>query len=205
MYMPPAFEMSDLARMHAIIRDHGFATLIAIAEGEPFVSHVPLILDAGRGPQGTLRGHVAKANPHAGLIIAGTPMLAIFQGPHGYVSPTWYRERSRNVPTWNYVAIHASGIPRPVDAAEEAERLLGALAASYESGAAPWSPAEMEQGQRDAMRKAIVCFEVPIDRIEGKFKLSQNKPEPDRDGVIRGLEAAGDPNSLALARVMTGR
>lgn len=203
MYLPPSFEVADQARIHAVIRENGFATLVASADGKPFVSHVPLLLDAARGPQGTLRGHVARANPHADLLIAGAPMLAIFQGPHGYVSPTWYRDRTRNVPTWNYVAVHAQGIPRIVDQPEAVDGLLDGLAAAYEGGDKPWRIGELAEGQRAAMRKAIVCFDLPIDRLEAKFKLSQNKPEPDRLGVIAVLRQAGDPDSLALATAMT--
>jgi len=199
MYVPRHFAETEQGRLHALVRAHGFATLVSVLDGEPFATHVPLLLDAERGPAGTLFGHVARSNPHWRGFDGRAPALAIFHGPHAYVSPRWYRAGDQ-VPTWNYVVVHASGAPRVVEEPAAVRALLGRMAAQYEAGAAtPWDPAGLPERVADGLQRAIVAFELPIERLEGKRKLSQNKAPADRAGVVAGLRAAGDPASVAVA------
>jgi transcriptional regulator len=202
MYVPRPFAETDVARLHALMRAHPFATLVSAVAGVPFATHLPLLLDEARGPSGTLEGHVAGPNPHAEAFDGATPALAIFHGPHCYVSPRGYAG-SPNVPTWNYVAVHAVGRPSRVSDAGRVRDLLARTAALFEAGAKePWSLAEVPESWAAGMARAIVAFELPIDELHGKRKLSQNKTAADRDGVIAALRAAGDEQSLAVAAQM---
>jgi transcriptional regulator len=201
-YVPRHFAESDRERLHALVCAHGFATLVSVLGGEPFATHVPLLLDAERGAEGTLLGHVARSNPHWRAFDGRTPALAVFHGPHAYVSPRWYRGADQ-VPTWNYVAVHARGRPRVLDDPARVRSLLARLSAQYEAGAAaPWDPAGLPERVAEGLQRAIVAFELPIERLTGKRKLSQNKAPADRAGVVAGLRAAGDPASLAVAAEM---
>jgi transcriptional regulator len=202
MYVPRPFAETDVARLHALVRAHPFATLVSEVGGVPFASHLPLLLDASRGALGTLEGHVAGPNPHKDAFDGATPALAIFHGPHSYVSPRWYAG-GPNVPTWNYVAVHAVGKPRQVSDAARVRDLLARTATLFEAGAKePWSLADVPEGWAAGMARAIVAFELPIDELQGKRKLSQNKTAADREGVIAALRAAGDEQSLAVAAQM---
>jgi transcriptional regulator len=188
--------------VRALVRAHAFATLVAVLDGEPFATHVPLLLDEARGPLGTLSGHVARTNPHWRAFDGRTPALAIFHGPHAYVSPRWYRGPDQ-VPTWNYEVVHAIGAPRVVEDPAAVRALLARMAEQYEAGSPePWNPADLPERVADGLQRAIVAFELPIERLEGKRKLSQNKAPADRAGVVAGLLAAGDPASLAVAAAM---
>ncbi|RIL06693.1 MAG: FMN-binding negative transcriptional regulator [Proteobacteria bacterium] len=201
MYVPPHFAETDVASLHARMRAHSFATLVSWLDGAPFATHVPLLLDAERGPLGTLVGHVARANPHARAFDGAAPSLAIFAGPHAYVSPRWYAT-SPNVPTWNYVAVHATGRVRAVEDAARVRALLARSAALYEAGAdAPWSP-DAAPAYVEKLLRGIAAFELPIERLEGKRKLSQNKKPSDRAGVVAALRAQGDEASAAIAAEM---
>lgn len=202
MYVPKHFAQTDVASLHALVRAHSFATLVSVVDGELFATHVPLLLDADRGPFGTLVGHVARANPHARAFEAGARGLAIFHGPHAYVSPRWYAAEP-NVPTWNYLAVHASG-PTSVMAERDAVRaLLVRSAGAYETGAErPWSLASIPEAFATGLQKGIVAFELAIDRIEGKRKLSQNKTPADRAGVIAALRERGGEDACAIADAM---
>ena len=202
MYVPKHFAETDVEKLHALMRAHGFATLVSVIDGAPFATHVPLILDAERGEFGTIVGHVAKANPHWHAFDGQSSALAIFQGPHAYVSPRWYASSPR-VPSWNYEAVHAIGVPRVVDDAEQARAILARSAAIYESGAKePWTVAAQPESYIAGAQRAIVAFELPIARLEGKRKLSQNVSPADRAGVAAGLRASGDPSGVAIAAAM---
>lgn len=202
MYVPRDFAETDRVALHAIVRAHGFATLVSLLDGELFATHVPLLLDPARGPHGTLLGHVARANPHWRAFDGATPALAIFAGPHAYVSPRWYGAPDQ-VPTWNYVVAHAHGAPRVLADDEAVRALLERMSAQYEDGAtAPWQAAALPERVGAGLRRALVAFEMPIERLVGKRKLSQNKGPADRAGVVAGLRAAGDPASLAVAATM---
>lgn len=201
MYVPNHFAETDVARLRALMREHAFATVFAMLDGAPFATHVPLLLDAERGPLGTLVGHVARANPHARAFDGATPLLAIFHGPHAYVSPRWY-QTAPAVPTWNYVAVHATGRARVLDDAAQVRALLARTAALYEAGAdAPWTTEAASEHVEKRLR-GIVAFEMPIETLEGKRKLSQNTTPADRAGVIAALRAQGDAASLSVAREM---
>lgn len=199
MYVPPAFAVADEATLFDFIDAHGFATLVTTAGGGvPVATHLPLLLDRGRR---VLVGHVARANPHWELIPAAAEALAIFTGPHGYVSPAWY-ETAPAVPTWNYTAVHVSGPVRLIEDPAELSAALDWLVRKYEAkSAAPWS-GELPPDYREKMLRGIVGVEVAVGRVEGKFKLSQNRSAADRRGVIRHLEAGGDPAAAELASFM---
>ncbi|WP_435020570.1 FMN-binding negative transcriptional regulator [Tundrisphaera sp. TA3] len=199
MYTPASFQMSDPDEIRRFMREHDFATVVTHGEGGMIASHLPLLLDAEAGPHGTLVGHMARANPQW-RDIAGDA-LAIFSGPHAYVSPSWY-EAPGTVPTWNYLAVHAYG---PVQLVEDRDGLHDILArtvfANERHRPQPWSydPDDPEIG---AMLRAIVGFRIEIRRLEGKAKLNQNQPEERRRKVIRALEARADENARAIARCM---
>ncbi len=202
MYLPPAFRSDDPAELHATIRAHPFATLVSVVDGAPSATHVPLLLDAERGPRGTLVGHVARANPHAGAFDGRSRALAIFHGPHAYVSPRWYAG-GPNVPTWNYVVVHARGVLRPIDEPERVRALLARTAAVFEAGAdPPWSPEREPLDYLERLARAIVAFELEVEELVGKRKLSQNKRAADRAGVVAGLTALNEPGGVAVARLM---
>jgi transcriptional regulator len=203
MYVPKHFDAPDAAWCHALIARESFALLVSTgADGAPFATHLPLLLDAERGPHGTLVGHVARANPHARLLGDGAPTLAVFQGPHAYVSPGWYAVHP-SVPTWNYVAVHASGRPALIEEPARVKTLLDRLVITYETGsAAPWRFDSLTPDYVDGMLRGIVAFELPIERLEGKAKLSQNRGAEDRAGAIRGLEATGGALAIATAALM---
>src|SRR5438093_1563819 len=175
MYVPEAFDASDRAWCHALIRAESFATLVTVDEvGAPFATHLPFLLDARRGPLGTLLGHVARANPHwrhlAAAHASGRPVLVVVQGPHAYVSPAWYHVHP-SVPTWNYVAVHAYGLPALIEDPARVKALLTTLVQTHEAGRpAPWTFESLPEAYVDGMIRGIVAFEIPIDRLEGKAK-----------------------------------
>ncbi|HEX8912324.1 MAG TPA: FMN-binding negative transcriptional regulator [Humisphaera sp.] len=207
MYVPPAFAESRPAVLHELIRANPFATLVSTGDaGAPVVTHLPLLLDADRGPHGTLVGHVARVNEHAALIAAGRPVLAIFHGPHAYVSPRWYAT-SPSVPTWNYAVVHAAGTPRALSDEDDARRVLEAVTRAFEPAEGGWTMDGLSPAYVRSMTAGIVAFEVPIDRLEGKFKLSQNRPAADRAGVVAALSAgaAGDRDTAALMASLAAR
>ncbi len=202
MYTPSAFRISSIADCQQVVRENGFATVVSsAADGSLVATHIPCMLEPGPREAGTLVGHVAKANPHAALLAAGRATLAIFTGPHAYISAAAY-QTPQDVPTWNYVIVHAHGIPRPMPA-DHVRRHLGALVSKYESDRrVPWSlDAAGEEFIAQQMR-GILAFEMPIDRLEGKAKLSQNREPADRDGVLRLLRTEGGADQHAVADAM---
>jgi transcriptional regulator len=203
MYLPHAFARSDVAELHAFIGAYPFGTLVVPVAGAgsaPEVSHLPFFVDESRG-RAALVSHVARANP-IWRAFDGRPALAIFHGPHGYVSPAWYTSRNE-VPTWNYAVVHVQGTPRLLETDGELLAALRALVERNERGRAdPWSVDELIPDTYAELSQAIVGFEIPIERLEGKFKLSQNRKPEDRDGAILGLEARGTPEDRALAKLM---
>jgi transcriptional regulator len=203
MYVPKQFQVSDREWCHDLIRAEPFGLLVGVDEGgKPFATHLPFLVDAERGPLGTLLGHVARANPQWRYFRPDRPVLALFTGPHAYVSPAWY-EVHPSVPTWNYVAVHAYGVPALVEEPLLVRDLLTRLARTFEAGRPdPWSPDSLPADYLAGMEKGIVAFEIPIDRLEGKAKLSQNRGAADRARVRAALEAAGDPLAAAVAALM---
>ena len=195
MYTPKHFEQSDQRTLWDFIDAHAFGTLLTVVDGRPTLSHLPFLPD--REAQ-VLHCHVARANPHWREIARSPPALAIFAGPHGYVSPTWYAERG-GVPTWNYTVVHAHGSAQAVDDAERTRKHVEALAAKFERGRpTPWVP------DYDTRRvTGIVGIDLHVSRLEGKFKLSQNRSDVDRARVVAELVASGRDEDAALARLMT--
>jgi transcriptional regulator len=192
MYLPEHFKQDDLNTLHDAMESAGLAIVTTNGPHGPEASHVPLLLDREKG---TLTGHLARANSHWRALEAAATALVIFPGPDAYVSPSWYpskQEAGKAVPTWNYVAVHASG---PVTVFHEPERLRDAverLTEKHESGRAdPWAVDDAPPDYVKAMLGAIVGFEIAIERLEGKWKLSQNRSEADRNGVIEGLRQDG--------------
>jgi transcriptional regulator len=198
-YVPASFAETDLAQLHGAMRRHSFAVLTSHGPDGLMASHLPLLVDADGGPQGSLLGHMARANPQW-RNIAGE-VMAVFSGPHAYVSPSWYEEDG-TVPTWNYVAVHAYG---HFEVIEDRERLLDILRRSvhtYESPRpAPWTFEESAPHVETFLR-AIVGFRIAITRLEGKWKLSQNHSSRRRERVIRALEAQSDEDAKAIAALM---
>ncbi|MEX0704532.1 MAG: FMN-binding negative transcriptional regulator [Planctomycetales bacterium] len=202
MYLPSHFRVDDLPTLHDFIERHSFATLVTEGIDGPFATHLPLLLDRERGRYGTLRGHFARANPHARLDHAVRTSLVIFHGPHAYVSPSWYSGTTPGVPTWNYAAVHASGRLALFDDAARTAAIVEELVRVHESPLPfPWKN-DLPADVHEKLLASIVGFELPIERLEGKFKLSQNRPEEDRAGAKAGLESRGDPASRAVAELM---
>jgi transcriptional regulator len=200
LFLPELFAERDAATLHAFIERNAFATLISPDPTDPPVTHVPLLLDRTRGDSGVLLGHMARANPHWRRLETQPQVLALFHGPHAYVSPAWYASHP-SVPTWNYAVVHVHGSARLLHDKRDLEPLVRALVERYEGPRAqPWRmdlPADYEA----RMLEAIVGFEIAVTAITGKFKLSQNRPAGDRENVAAAL-GAGSPADQAVAELM---
>lgn len=205
MYTPPAFREDDLAKLHALMCANSFAILVTQEHGTPLATHLPLLLDAERGPYGTLLGHMSRANSQWRAFLEGQQALAIFQGPHAYVSPSWYQPEAGNVPTWNYAAAHAYGVPAIIEDEARVAALLQRSVNTFEAGfERPWvldMPADLLR----AKIKGIVAFEMEITRLEGKFKLSQNRPAADQQNVARILSESQDSTTAGVGTLMQQR
>jgi transcriptional regulator len=200
MYIPQAFRVTDQQILHEFIERHSFATLVSVVEGKPFATPLPLLLERTRSAHGVLLGHVARANPQWQAFDGRREALAMFQGPHAYVSPSWY-VTSPAVPTWNYTAVHVYGVPQVIDDDQELSALLDKLIAFYEAGMPkPWS-GELPPDFRANLMKSIVGFVMDIERIEGKFKLSQNRSREDQRRVLEHLGTSTDPVDRALGEM----
>ncbi|WP_166830469.1 FMN-binding negative transcriptional regulator [Thalassoroseus pseudoceratinae] len=200
MYTPKAFAEPDQSRCFDHIEQHSFATLVSVHEGRPVASHLPFLLDREPKPHGQLLGHFARANSQW-TEVDGQTVLAIFQGPHAYITPTWY-ESANVVPTWDYVTVHVTGTLRLIEDPAELHRLAGRTVDQYEqSRSVPWK----YQGSPEFMEKLlgmIVGFRIDIEQIEGQWKLSQNHTVERRERVIHGLRAEDDPNAHAIAELI---
>jgi transcriptional regulator len=200
LYIPSYFSEPDGGRVATLIECHGFATLLTTAAEGMHITHAPLALDRNRGPQGTLVGHLARSNPHAAALQDGAIAIALFHGPHGYVSPTWYQ--APGVPTWNYAAVHVHGTLHRLDGADAKWQIVTRLAAQYEAASTnPWNP-EIHREHWWNMLDAIVGFEITITAIDAKFKLSQNRITKDQESVIARFAADAHPDSQAMAAMM---
>lgn len=189
MYIPRHF-VGDEATARQLIADHPFAALITSAGAEPFITHIPMLLE-----DGALIGHIARANPHWQRFGDG-PSVALFHGPHAFVSPRWYENPSDNVPTWNYAVVHAQGRPQPQESHTRAH--LEQLAAHFDGG----RPLPTDPDKVERMLNGVVAFRMPIERLEVKFKMNQNKSPADRRGVIAGLRSSGRADDLEVAAWM---
>ena len=199
MYVPSSFAVSNGRILESFISRYGFATLITSSSAGLIASHIPITLRK-RGDANCLIGHVARANNQWRAFDGKAEALAIFNGPHAYVSPTWYAT-SPAVPTWNYAAVHVYGKPAASEEREFTEAALVDLVAKYESTRVnPWRVEGLAPDVFDKLASAIVAFEMPVERIEGKFKLGQNRSREDRVGMLAGLEREGTSDAELLAR-----
>ena len=204
MYIPKAFREDDLPTLHLLMQTYSFATLVSQHDGVPYASHLPLALRPEAGQAGTLIGHMARANPQWQSFDGEQEVLVIFQGPHTYVSPSWYTVQP-SVPTWNYAAVHAYGAPRLIEDEAEIYEALQQLVRTYEaSQVQPWTLDGPNEFLRKMMR-AIVGFSISIARLEGKYKLSQNRSPHDQEQVVQRLAAQDEPLDTAVAALMQQR
>ena len=196
LYVPQHFRVEDRAELVAFMREHAFATLVSSGAAGLHVSHVPLLVDA-EGERVLLRGHVARANAQWEALERAKQVVAIFQGPHAYVSPTWYVTHP-SVPTWNYAVVHAHGSARLLEEAELHE-VVHELSAKYEAGnSPPWKMSELPPAYVSSMLGMIVGFEIEVARLDGKFKLSQNRPVE----IARVAERLEDRGEGGVAHLM---
>jgi transcriptional regulator len=201
-YVPNAFRVQELEAQHRLIQDHNFGMLIASGADGVRVSHLPFLLDVDRGAFGHLRCHVAKANPIWRAVEAG-PLLAVFSGPHAYISPHWYADPNL-VPTWNYTAAYVHGEARLMEG-EALDTLLVDLTNAEEAritNKQPWSVDAVPETTYAPMRQAIVGIDITITAIDGKAKMGQNRGQDDRTGVVQGLKGLGTSDGLAVAALM---
>jgi len=205
MYTPKQFEMNDPAELTAFMEHYNFAALVTSHEGDITATHLPFMLDASRGEHGTLIAHLSLTNPQWKTFADGKEAMVIFTGPHAYVSPSWYEKPTLNVPTWNYTAVHAYGIPRVVQDIEAIYEMLDQLVKAHEAVYEhPWSIQSAEEHVRRQIG-GVVGFEMTITRIQGKYKLSQNRSEADQYHVVEHLSQSADPLSVDTANLMRER
>jgi transcriptional regulator len=198
LYIPPHFKAGDPAELLGFIERYAFATLVSSGAAGLHVSHIPLAAEKSADGKLRLQGHVARANEHWKALEEASHVLAIFQGPHAYVSPGWYLQHP-SVPTWNYAVVHAHGKARLMDEAELHELVIR-LSNTYEAGRPkPWRAADLPAPYVSSMLANIVGFEIEVERLEGKFKLSQNRPA-EISRVVESLEREGEPELAALMR-----
>ena len=199
MYIPKHFEASE-AMGREIMQAHGWALLVTTgADGAPFASHLALLWQEDGSAHGHLIGHMARANSHWKLFDGAAESMAMFWGPHAYVSPTWYTPGPK-VPTWNYLTVHAYGRPEIIDDTKAVLDVLARLVTTYEGdGAEAWSLERLPPGNAEAQSRGIVAFRMPLSRVEAKAKLSQNRDLEDRHRVIARLEASDSQDAQATA------
>lgn len=200
MYLPRAFAVEDVPQIQDFMEEFNFATVVTQTGGELTASHIPFLLDRGVEPYGVLRAHIAIRNPQLKDLQSASQALVIFQGPHTYVSPSWY-VNPENVPTWNYMVVHAYGTPKIGNKAAMIELLKDLTRKQESSFEKPW---DFDPGAAwvQKLMMEIVAFEIKIERLEGKFKLNQNRKPEDRESVITALSASEDPAQRAVASWM---
>ena len=201
MYQPPHFREERPEVLQDLVRKHPLATLVASTPSGLEANHIPVLLDAARGTHGVLLAHVARGNPLVDIARSGAEAVAIFQGVDHYISPAWYQtkqESGKVVPTWNYVVVHAHGRLRLIEDDAWLLAQITALTDRHEQPRPePWRVDDAPEAFLRAQMKGIIGIELEIARLEGKWKVSQNRPEADRRGVVAGLSAEGDPSAMA--------
>ncbi|MFL5266776.1 MAG: FMN-binding negative transcriptional regulator [Stellaceae bacterium] len=203
-YLPPAFTEARPEVLIGHIDRYDFGLLVSHGPAGLTASHIPFLLER-KGEELHLHGHLARPNPQVGDLARGGEALAIFTGPHAYISPRWYAD-APSVPTWNYVDVHAYGTIRLVEDGGWLRDLLHRLSERHEAGSRqPWRMRDLPDSYVDGMLNGIVGLDMAVTRLEGKYKLSQNRPASDRPRVIAGLEDRGDSDALAVARLMRER
>lgn len=208
MYVPKHFSETDISVLHALISAQPLGTWVTQGSDELLINHIPFYLEADRGDFGTLIGHVARANPVWKTLMPPTASVVIFQGPQAYISPSWYPSKEvdgKVVPTWNYVVAHAHGQPRIIEDRTRLLELVTHMTGIHEAGqAAPWKVSDAPPEFIDTLLGAIVGIEIPITRLTGKSKVSQNRPAPDQRGTEAGLQAQGCAQADEMARLIAG-
>ncbi|MCX7961038.1 MAG: FMN-binding negative transcriptional regulator [Burkholderiales bacterium] len=208
MYLPDHFAETRVAVLHALIRAFPLGTLVTLGPEGPEANHIPFELDPAPAPFGTLRAHVARANPLWRGLSREPRALAIFQGPQAYVSPSWYpskREHGKVVPTWNYAVVHARGTLRAIEDRAWLRALVERLTDRHEAGrAAPWTVGDAPADYVERMLEAIVGVELTVTSLAGKWKASQNRTAADRAGVVDGLRGEGSDAAAAMAELVRG-
>jgi transcriptional regulator len=206
MYQPPHFREDRLDVQHRLIVTHPLGLLISAGPGGLQANHVPFLIDAAASEHGTLRAHLARANPQIAELANVTECLAVFQGPQQYISPSLYptkQETGKVVPTWNYITVHAWGRPQVMDDAAWLRKQIEDLTRhNEEPRAAPWQVSDAPEPFVTAQVKGIVGVEIPIMRIEGKWKVSQNRPAIDQAGVVAGLQSEGGDAAIMASAVL---
>lgn len=206
MYIPKQFEEPRVEVMHELVRAYPLATLVTHSSSGLNANHIPLHLSESPAPYGTVRGHIARANPLFGEIAGGIEALAIFHGPDSYITPSWYatkKETGKVVPTWNYAVVHAYGVLRVVDNASWLRAQLDALTDQNEASfPEPWAVSDAPADHIERIMAAIVGVEMVITKMFGKWKVSQNQPTQNQVGVISGLKASGLLESQAMAALV---
>jgi len=203
-YLPPAFTEKRPNVLVAHMERYDFGLLITQGAAGLVASHIPFLIER-ESEQLHLQGHLARPNPQVADLAQNGEVLAIFHGPHAYISPNWY-ETGPSVPTWNYADVHAYGTVRLVEHAEWLRRFLARLSARHEArNPIAWRMEDLPEAYTESMLKGIVGLDIAVTRLEGKYKLSQNRPAADRPGVIAALETQSDPEAQAIARLMRER
>jgi transcriptional regulator len=203
MYLPKHFEETRVDVLHGLIHEHPLGALVTLTTQGLEANHIPFEVDPGPGPFGTLRGHVARANPVWREPSRDVEALVIFQGASRYISPAWYptkQQTAKVVPTWNYAVVHAHGTPRFIDDREWLRAFVTRLTDRHEAERPdPWHVTDAPADYIEQMLMAIVGVEIPLTRLIGKWKVSQNRPAHDRDGVVEALSREGGPVAVAMA------
>jgi transcriptional regulator len=205
MYQPEHYRVEDLKLMHALMRARPFAALVSVSPAGLCATHLPTVLKDD-GPYGCIECHLARANPHWKDLARGEEALMIFQGPEGYITPNWYptkAEHGKVVPTWNYAVVHLYGRPQVMDDKQWLRRHVTELTAQQESGESkPWALSDAPDSYIEVMLRGIVGFRFAIERIEGKWKMSQNREAKDREGVVNGLVRRGEGDDPEMAEIV---
>ena len=206
MYLPKFNQETDTAVLRALIKSKPLGTWSTLADGEIIVNHIPFILNEDEGDNGTLVCHVARANKVWQQYSRDVESVIVFQGDQAYISPSWYPSKHKHgkaVPTWNYIVVQARGIPEVIDDADKLLRHLNELTDTHEqTQELPWKVSDAPEDFIEQMMSAIVCIEIPVSRLTGKWKLGQNRPEPDQLGMVAGLSSSENAQSLGLAQVL---
>jgi len=205
MYLPEQFRIDDVRQLDALMRARPVATLVSAGAAGLMATHLPTVLKDD-GPYGLIECHVARANPHWREFAGGAEALMIFQGPEGYITPNWYASKAEHgkvVPTWNYAVVHAYGRAEAMDDVAWLRRHVGELTVQQEKREAkPWEVTDAPDSYIAGMVRAIVGIRLPIARLEGKWKMSQNREIKDRKGVVAGLGVRGEGDDAAIADIV---
>jgi len=200
-YIPKSFREKDKKKLNSFIERYNFAVLFSQKEGLPYATHLPFMIDSSRGEQGTLIAHFARANKHWRLIDENQQVLVIFQGPHSYITPHWYQQKE-SVPTWNYAAIHIYGKAKLIYDPERLREMVTKLTDLQEKQTnSQWDRTNIEPGMESNL-KAIIGIEIPIDRIEGKYKFNQNRSREDQEGVCKAMLKSDDTSKQECGHIM---